>query len=86
MTGMDVLSFNAIATSMTRLVYQEKIENAWVRMIAAQGEKKAMDRITGEWRKAIGDKPKETSSPPEGTQGAAAFLKALGIGSKGGVY
>ena len=82
---MDVLTFNSVTAIVTKLVYRDKAEDAWVRMIAAQGEKKAMDQLTKAWMTAVGERVK-APDPKTAPTGAAAFLKALKMGSSGGRF
>jgi len=82
---LDVLTFNAIAAGLTRIFYQEKAEQAWTHMVAAQGESKAMRELTNGWLAAVGDRPmKAPKNAPAG--GAKEFLKALGFSAKGGRF
>ena len=84
---MDVLTFNTLCAILTKLVYREKCEAAWVNMTAAQGTKESMQTLTSQWKTTIGDDPvKPVDKTPAVGQGAKAFLKAIGIGSKGGSF
>lgn len=83
--SLDVLTFNAIATGLTKLFYNEKVEQAWTNMIAAQGEAKSMTELTNGWLEAIGEqKVRKPKAAPTG--GAKEFLKAMGIGAGGGSF
>lgn len=81
---MDVLSFNAVCGTLTTIIYREKAEQAWVDMIASQGEKSSMERLTSGWLNAIGEKP----TAPKGNFGGGmqGFMKQLGMGKKGGSF
>lgn len=67
---MDMLSFRALTASVIRVHYTMKSEDAWTRMIAAQGEHRTMDRWVEGWRKLAGIKPKKKN--------ADDFVKAFG--------
>lgn len=84
---MDVITFNAVVGSVTRLVYRDKSEEAWVKLIAANGSAESMEKLTRAWRSATGDEKDEADAAPAGAKGAAAFLKALKIDPrKGGSF
>jgi len=70
---LDLLTFNALLTSVIRVTYTHRTEAAWTALIAAQGTKESMEKWVGGWERAItGEKPKK--------KGMMDFLKAFGKG------
>ena len=69
---LDLLTFNALLTSVIRVTYIQRTEAAWTAMIAAQGQQKDMDKWVKQWREASGEKKK--------SGGMSDFLKAFGGG------
>lgn len=67
---MDALSFVALAEVVARVSSRHKYESAWTSMIAAQGTKEGMEKLTKSWN--------QTPS-----QDGDDFLKAVGL-TKGG--
>jgi hypothetical protein len=47
---MDALSFLALAEVVARVQARHKYENAWTTMMAAQGTKDGMDKLTKQWQ------------------------------------
>lgn len=46
---MDALSFVALAEVVTRVNKQHKYQSAWTAMLAAQGTKEGMEKLTKPW-------------------------------------
>lgn len=49
---MDVLSFVALAEVVARTSRRRKYESAWTAMVAAQGTKESMEKLTKPWNQA----------------------------------
>jgi hypothetical protein len=71
---LDALSFLALAEVVARVAARHKYENAWTTMMAAQGTKEGMTKLTKQWE------PKE--DPAKDTEKFLATLAAHGV--KGG--
>lgn len=69
---LDMLTFNALLSSVLRVSYQQRTEAAYTSMLAAQGTAKAMKDWVKGWAKVTGEKPSKA--------GMAEFLKAFGAG------
>lgn len=69
---LDLLTFNALLTSVIRVTYIQRTEAAWTAMIAAQGQQKVMEKWVKQWAKQAGQETKSS--------GLADFLKAFGGG------
>jgi hypothetical protein len=68
---MDALSFFALGEVVTRVERRHKYEDAWTAMMAAQGTKEGMSKLTKQWE------PKP--DPVEGTDRFLAVLNAAGV-------
>lgn len=51
---LDVLQFNALVDTMTRISYREKEQDAWTALVTSQGSENDLVRMINSWRKAIG--------------------------------
>ena len=67
---MDSLSFLALAEVVSRVSNRQKYESAWTAMIAAQGTKEGMEKLTKPWKKT---KPKSGDD----------FIRALKLPGRG---
>lgn len=47
---MDALSFLALAEVVARVQARHKYEHAWTAMMAAQGTKEGMEKLTKQWQ------------------------------------
>jgi len=71
---MDSLSFLALAEVVARVKARQKYEDAWTSMMAAQGTKEGMQKLTKQWQ------PK-----PDPKQDSEKFLATLAAaGAAGG--
>lgn len=55
---LDILTFNALLSSVIRVTYNQRTEQAWTAMIAAQGTQKSMKAWVKGWDQARGQKTK----------------------------
>lgn len=62
MGDLDILTFRTLVASVIRVHYSLKTEDAWTRMIAAQGEHKVMQKWLDGWRRFTGAKPKKKNA------------------------
>lgn len=69
---LDILTFNALLSSVIRVSMNQKIESAWTAMVAAQGTQKSMKEWTKGLWKAANPEQAETKNDIK------AFLKDLG--------
>lgn len=70
---LDILTFNALLSSVMRVTYDQRTEAAWTSMIAAQGTQQAMTKWVKEWAKATG-------RVKQGKDDLKAFLRDFGGG------
>lgn len=70
--NLDILTFNALLTSVLRITYNQRTEAAWTAMIAAQGTQKSMKDWVKPWAKIGGGK--------ESKGNLAGFLALVGKG------
>ena len=68
---LDILTFNALLTSVLRVTYSQRTEAAWTAMIAAQGTQKSMKDWVKPWSKVGGKEQKGN---------LAGFLALVGKG------
>ena len=70
---LDILSFSALADVVTRVTARHKYERAWTAMIAAQGTKDGMEKLTKPWQRGT-----------ETTKGVEDLFRDLKLTDKGG--
>ncbi len=68
---MDALSFLALAEVVMRVSARHKYEHAWTAMMAAQGTKEGMEKLTKQWQ------PK--ADPKQDSNKFLAVLSAAGV-------
>lgn len=68
---MDALSFLALAEVVARVSSRHKFENAWTAMMAAQGTKEGMTKLTKQWE------PK--ADPKQGSEKFLGVLASAGL-------
>lgn len=71
---LDILTFNALLSSVIRVTYNQRTEAAWTAMIAAQGTQKSMKDWVKGWARLMG----KGDDKKNGDLGA--FLKQVGKG------
>ena len=69
---LDMLTFNALLTSVLRVTYSQRTEAAWTAQIAAQGTQKAMRGWVKPWGRV--------GRPAEKKNDISAFLAVVGKG------
>lgn len=68
---LDILTFNALLSSVIRTTYNQRTEAAWTAMIAAQGTQRSMQKWVKAWEKAV-------TGGGETKGDLGAFLKQVG--------
>jgi hypothetical protein len=69
---MDVLSFVALAEVVSRVSSRHKYESAWAAMIAAQGTKESMEKLTKPWN-------------PDAVKTGDDFLREMNLSNGGSI-
>jgi hypothetical protein len=70
---LDLLTFDALLSSVMRVTYTQRTEQAWTAMVAAQGTQKSMEGWLKRWAKI-------TKMDKETKKGLAEFLGEFGGG------
>lgn len=77
--ALDLVAFRSLHASLKRLEAQEKLESAWMMMVAAQGT----DKVMGDFLKKLGYDKTARLLPESQKSGVEAFKRAFG--GKGGL-
>ena len=71
---LDLRTFNRLLNNVLKLSYRERIEDAWTRMLAAQGKEDAMKRWLQPWQDVV-------NGPQEQGTDIDSFISDFGSGA-----
>lgn len=78
---LDLASFDALTSTVLRMVYAERMEESWSRMIAAQATSKKMKGFLEPYREFV--KRHNFRNRPKDGKALSALLKRLGPSAPG---